>query len=177
MTVPHAGEIFNAHELLSAMVADRLERMVSLMVERDLSSFAILGSRRHNDWLYDNIQGMKHLPAQCYISWGDPMLPVGSEYRGAPVLHIDDQRIHDSIECVLIGDDRHESKLYDIACRQLPPAILLWRLYERLPIGREPLPATHDAVIEPKPSERMTQPGIAYLNRIENLIAATALPI
>ncbi|MEM1167414.1 MAG: hypothetical protein AAGI30_14130 [Planctomycetota bacterium] len=180
--IPHAGVIFTAQELLAALVAERLELMINKLVERGLSRVALYGSAKHTDWLERHIDGMRHIPIRYYVSWGDSRMPVGSHRNGVPVVSVGDPRLTSDIDCLLIGDDRHESKLFDLACRHLPPRIMIHRLYQRLPIGLDPIPTPH--VAEAKSPTVVSTPAIARSagataarDLMAGLVAGTAQPL
>lgn len=133
----HAGLIFTPDELLMALVAERLDRLADRMVRRGHSKLAVLGRFAHAAWLHERIHGMRAFPIVAYV----PAPWVGEEhdgtYRGIPVVALDDPRLGALADTVLISDDLYEDALRDEALRALAPGVIIHRLYERLPIGRE----------------------------------------
>lgn len=137
----HAGMIFNTDELLAALVAERLDRLADRMVYRGHTRLGVYGSLDHVGWLMDTIDGMQAFPVTALIA--GPDRPLASfdehEYNGLPLIAIDNPRIADHVDTVLIADDKYEDDMYRKAMRWLPPGIIVHRLYERLNLGRESL--------------------------------------
>ena len=181
-TFAHTAEQFTAQELLAALVAERLEQLVNKLIDRGTFRLALLGSKQHTLWLDHNIEGMAGVPMDLYLSAADPALKPNTTFKDAPVLALDDPRVPTLIDAVLIADDKHEKPLFNLARTTLPPSIILHTLYDRLPIGNDPLPATTpSANIEPK-SPTITAAPVAPLNTdnprsLNALIAGVALPV
>lgn len=133
----HAGLGFTPHELLAALVAERLDRLADRMARRGHARLAIWGSLAHAEWLHATIHGMRAFPVVAYVPnpWVDG--PHADTHRGVPALTLRDPRLPEIADTVLISDDRFEEALREEALRITPPGVIIHRLYERLPIGRE----------------------------------------
>lgn len=157
----HAGEFvhsasqFTSEEMLLAYIAERLDRMIDHMIGRASSRLGVFGDRRHAFWLQQKIAGMQSLPLTAFIDRPDTTEPVKD--IGIPMLQIDDPALPEHVDTVLIADDRCELALHELALRHVKPGITLFRLYHRLPIGREALgpnrlsQAQAAAIVEAKP--------------------------
>jgi len=152
---PHQASMFTSEEMLLAYISERLDRMVDHMVSRGSSRLGVFGSRKHAFWLQERIEGMRNLPLTAFIDRPDEREPVKD--IGIPMLQIDDPSLPDHVDTVLIADDACELALHELALRHVQPGITLFRLYHRLPIGRDALGANRltrrraDAAIEAKP--------------------------
>jgi hypothetical protein len=137
----HAAEIFNADELLMALVAERLDRLADRMVYRGHTRLGVYGSMDHVDWLRSTIEGMSAFPITAFIAGPDRTVSSFDEHEheDTPLIAIDNPRIADFVDTVLIADDKFEEDMYRKALRWLPPGIIVHRLYERLGIGRQSL--------------------------------------
>ncbi len=137
----HAAHIFTNEELLMALVAERLDRLGDRMVYRGHTRLALYGSLDHIGWLTRTIEGLKSFPLTAIIAGPDQQLRTNDEqsHNGVPVIAIDNPRITEYCDSVLIADDRYEEDMHRKAMRWLPPGIIVHRLYERLGIGRESL--------------------------------------
>ncbi|GAB4520733.1 MAG: hypothetical protein Tsb0013_24240 [Phycisphaerales bacterium] len=137
----HAGHIFTNEELLMAFVAERLDRLADRMVYRGHTRLGLYGCQDHIDWLLATIDGMRAFPVTAIIAGPDRQMRSTDEatHEGLPVITIDNARIMDHCDSVLIADDRYEEDMHRKAMRWLPPGIIVHRLYERLNIGRESL--------------------------------------
>ncbi len=161
----HAATIFTAHEMLTAYVAERLDRLVDAMLERGHARLGIVGSAWHTAWLCEHIAGMRHLPVAAIVDpFGAACAGEGAADAGwpidAPVLALDEPQLPSRIDTLLVSDDRHEQPLHDLALRTIEPGILVFRLYHRLPIGTEPLPGTAAAAGELEPKPRTIHPAL-----------------
>jgi hypothetical protein len=152
---PHQASAFTSEEMLLAYIAERLDRMVDHMISRGSSRLGVFGSRKHAFWLQQGIDGMRNLPLTAFIDRPDEREPVKD--IGIPMLQIDDPSLPEHVDTVLIADDACELALHELALRHVQPGITLFRLYHRLPIGREPLAPNRltrtraNAAIESKP--------------------------
>ncbi len=133
----HQAEQFTSQEMLLAYLAERLDRMVDHMIARGSSRLAIFGSRQHAFWLQNHITGMQNLPLTAFIDRPDETEPVRD--IGIPMLQIDDPTLPEHADTILIADDACEQALHELALRHVKPGITLFRLYHRLPIGRDAL--------------------------------------
>jgi hypothetical protein len=133
----HPGLGFTPHELLVALVAERLDRLADRMVRRGHERLAVLGRLDHAAWLHAHIHGMRAFPIAAYVlnPWIDEA--DATTFRDAPVLTLKDARLPEIADTILISDDRYEDALRDEALRVMAPGVIIHRLYERLPIGRE----------------------------------------
>jgi hypothetical protein len=133
----HAALSFTPHELLIALVAERLDRLGDRMVRGGHSRLAVLGSLEHAEWLHAHVHGMRSFPIVAYVP--NPWLDEahGASFRGARVLTLSDPGLPEIADTILISDDRYEDALREEALRATPPGTIIHRLYERLPIGRE----------------------------------------
>ncbi|MFG0292920.1 MAG: hypothetical protein ACIAQF_03610 [Phycisphaerales bacterium JB065] len=151
----HQAEQFTSEEMLLAYLAERLDRMVDHMIGRGSSRLAVFGSRKHAFWLQENITGMQSLPLTAFIDRPDETEPAME--IGIPMLQIDDPALPEHADTILIADDACEHALHELALRHVQPGITLFRLYHRLPIGRDALGpnrlqrAAPNAVVEAKP--------------------------
>jgi len=136
--IHHAGLDFTPLELLTALVAERLDRLADRMIRRGHSRLAVLGSLAHAEWLHETIHGMRAFPITAYVlnPWIDEA--AGATHRGVPVISLTDPRLREVADTVLISDDRYEEALRTEALRATPPGVIVHRLYERLAIGHEP---------------------------------------
>ena len=137
----HAGHIFTNEELLLAFVAERLDRLADRMVYRGHTRLALYGCLDHIAWIRSAIDGMSAFPITALIAGPDRQLRAFDEEEvdGLPLITIDNPRIMDHCDTVLIADDKYEEDMYRKAMRWLPPGSIVHRLYERLNIGRESL--------------------------------------
>jgi hypothetical protein len=137
----HAARIFTSDEMLTAYLAERLDRLADRMVYKGHTRLAIYGSIDHITWLRDAIAGMSAFPITALIAGPDNELKGldEREHRGLPLIAIDHPRLMDFADTVLIADDKYEEDMYRKAMRWLQPGIMVHRLYERLGIGRESL--------------------------------------
>jgi hypothetical protein len=133
----HQAEQFTAEDMLLAYLAERLDRMVDHMIGRGSSRLGVFGSRQHAFWLQEKIVGMQSLPLTAFIDRPDETEPVRD--IGIPMLQIDDPSLPDHIDTLLIADDACELALHELALRHVRPGITLFRLYHRLPIGKDEL--------------------------------------
>lgn len=130
----HAAHCLTHDELIAALFAERLERLAERMAHAGLTRLAVFGSHEHITWGVKHVQGITQLPVTCVVTvegdeWPeDRRLPI-------PMLAIDDPRLLELADAVLICDDRHEDALLHLARTHLPPRVMIHRLYERLPIG------------------------------------------
>jgi hypothetical protein len=141
-TFDHAASGYSGEEMLLAFVAERLESLMWRMVRDKRSRVALFGGREHAAWLCDRIAAMGSLPIVAFVDrpdrWGE------RTDIGVPVLRIDDPRLPEIADVVLIADDRCEDVLKALATVYLPEGVLIWGLYERLGIGGEPLGVVED---------------------------------
>lgn len=159
---PHAdaqitplGLIHTPHELLTALVAERLDRLVDRMIQRGCSRLAVLGGVNHLGWLFKNVDGARSLPLVGRIRKpGEEALVVPPHVPHLAVWSITDPEVLGAVDSVLIADDAHEEALWFMALRHLPSGIIIHRLYERLIIGRESL----EPGVVPRPMIRPTAP-------------------
>ena len=134
------GLIHTPHELLTALVAERLDRLVDRMVLRGCSRLAVLGGVNHLGWLFKNVDGARSLPLVGRIRKpGEEAMVVPPHVPHLPVWTLTDPEVPGAVDSVLIADDAHEEALWFMALRHLPSGIIIHRLYERLIIGREAL--------------------------------------
>lgn len=168
--------MFSAHEMLQAYIAERLDRMIDHMISRGSSRLAVFGSRTHAHWLHEHIDGVRTLPLTAFIDRPDELQPAPE--IGIPVLQIDDQRLADLADTVLIADDRSENVLYELALRHVQPGITLFRLYHRLPIGNMPLgpsgssgspPPSPNSVVEAKSGSLVGYSENSAVHRLSRL--------
>ncbi len=151
----HQAESFTSEEMLLAYLAERLDRMIDHMVSRGSSRLGIFGSRRHAFWMQERIAGVQSLPLTAFIDRPDETEPVRE--IGIPMLQIDDPTLPEHVDTILIADDACEHTLHELALRHVKPGITLFRLYHRLPIGREALAPNRltrpraGSVVEAKP--------------------------
>ena len=132
----HEGLAFTPEELLTALVAERLDRLADRMVRSGHSKLAVLGRFAHAAWLHEAIHGMRAFPIVAYVPapWAEE--EHDGTFRGIPVVAMDDPRLLTMADTILVSDDRYEQALRDEALRTMPPGVIIHRLYERLPIGR-----------------------------------------
>lgn len=135
----HAALEFTPAELLTALVAERLDRLADRMIARAHTRLAIFGRLEHTDWLHTHIHDLDSLPVVAYLT-PDSTDHDTTRHRSKPVTTIDDPQLPSIADTILISDDLHEEALLAQALRWTPPGTIIFRLYERLPIGREPLP-------------------------------------
>jgi len=149
------GLIHTPHELLTALVAERLDRLVDRMIQRGCSRLAILGGVDHLGWLFKNVDGARSLPLVGRIRKpGEESAVVPPHVPHLPVWSLTDPEVLAAVDSVLIADDAHEEALWFMALRHLPSGVIIHRLYERLIIGRETL----DPGVAPRPMIRSTSP-------------------
>ncbi len=149
------GLIHTPHELLTALVAERLDRLVDRMIHRGCSRLAILGGVGHLGWLFKNVDGARSLPLVGRIRKpGEDAVVVPPHVPHLPVWSLTDPELVASADSVLIADDAHEEALWFMALRHLPSGIIIHRLYERLIIGREAM----EPGVLPRPMIRPTTP-------------------
>lgn len=127
-----------SHDILVAYIAERLDRVVDRLIAIGGKGLAVAGRADHLDWLADNVHAMRTLPITACIC---PDLEPGSMLGRTPVVAMDDAAMHAATDILVIADDRFQQALYDHALRAVPPTVQLTRLYDRLPVGREPLAA------------------------------------
>lgn len=142
----HAAHDYTAEELLLVHIADRLEVMAERMVAAGHSRIALFGSREHAIWAWQRIEALSTLPIVAFID--RPDRPGERRDIGVPVFQIDDPLVPETIDTVLVMDDRCERALRDLAERHLPPRVLVFTVYDRLAIGGEPLSTAGDRVCE-----------------------------
>ncbi len=130
----------NAGDLLVAYISDRLDRMVDRLITIGGRGVAIAGRAEHVEWLHANVWAMKQLPIVGVVA-PDAIDAGTASIAGAPVVAMDDPSWHGKADILLIADDRFQQALYDEALRHVPPKVQVSRLYDRLPVGREPLSA------------------------------------
>ncbi len=152
----HAAHDYTAEELLLVYIAERIESLCDRMVNRGLRRIGLLGSREHCAWLCAKIDAMRILPIVAFIDRPDETRPKGD--IGVPLRTIDDPRLAEEIDVVLVADDRAENALRDLAEINLPPKVMIFTIYNRLAIGDEPLPITATTIAEAKPSSRASTP-------------------
>ena len=134
---PHVGLGFTSHELLTALVAERLDRLADRMVGRAHSSLALLGRFDHAEWLHEHVHGMRAFPIVAYVPAPWRAERHDGRWRGKPVLDLWQPELLETADTILISDDRFERVLHQEALRVFPPGTIVHRLYERLPIGAE----------------------------------------
>lgn len=134
------GLMHTPHELLTVLVAERLDRLVDRMIQRGATRLGVLGSVGHLGWLFQHVDGARSLPIAGRIRKpGEEGLACGSHVPHLPVWDLRDADLPGLVDAVLIVDDAHEEALWFLAMRHLPPGTIIHRLYERLMIGREPM--------------------------------------
>lgn len=139
MGYAHAAGDYTAQEMLTAYVAERLDRLADRMLARGAGRLGMLGRLGHADWLSEHIAGLSSLPISAYLT--PPGYETSVRQRGgAVVLPLEDPASSASCDAVLISDDRHESALEALALRWFPPGVIIHTIYDRLAIGREALP-------------------------------------
>jgi hypothetical protein len=155
------GLIHTPHELLTALVAERLDRLVDRMVQRGSSRLGIIGGVSHLGWLFRHIDGARSLPLVGRIRKpGEETAMAPAHVPHLPVWDLTDLDLPGAVDSVLIADDVHEEALWFLTLRHLPPGIIIHRLYERLIVGREAL----DAVPPVRPVVRAVSvrgPGVS----------------
>ena len=172
----HSASKFSSEEMLLAYIAERLDRMIDHMISRASSRLGIFSSREHAFWLQQKIAGMQSLPLTAFIDRPDTNEPVKD--IGIPMLQIDDPAIPEHVDTILIADDRCELALHELALRHVKPGITLFRLYHRLPIGRDALGpnrlsrAHASSVIEAKPGTVLTGTPSSADERVGRLAVA-----
>jgi len=181
----HAAHDYTAEELLLVHIADRLEVMAERMVEAGHSRIALFGSREHAIWAWQRIEALSTLPIVAFID--RPDRPGERRDIGVPVFQIDDPRVADTADTVLVMDDRCERALRDLAERHLPPGVLVFTVYDRLAIGGEPLApdtdrrceavAASEAEAKPKPARSDEIELIDAGERRLGRLTAAAVPI
>ncbi|MEM1424787.1 MAG: hypothetical protein AAGH64_12405, partial [Planctomycetota bacterium] len=123
----HAGHIFTNEEMLLAFVAERLDRLADRMVYRGHTRLALYGCLDHIAWLRSAIEGMSAFPVTALIAGPDtPIRSMDQEtVEGLPLIAIDNPRIMEFCDTVLIADDRYEEDMHRKAMRWLPPGIIV----------------------------------------------------
>ena len=173
----HAAHDYTAHDLLLAYLAERIEALAERMALTGYDSVAVFGSRDHTAWLVTNINSLNTLPITAFVDRPDeadepPHLRI-------PILRIDDPRLTTIADTVLISDDRCEADLVTLAERHAAPDTLVWPLYKRFDIAKDPLPAATPRPaedIEPKAHHLITPTSthpIHYHARVANLSTPT----
>lgn len=138
--VSHLGLVHTPQELLTALIAERLDRLVDRMIQRGCSRLGVLGGVDHIGWVLQHVDGARSLPIVGRIAKpGEETAAAPPHVPHLPVWKLADPSLQGAIDSVLILDDAHEEALWFLALRHLPPGIIVHRLYERLMIGREPL--------------------------------------
>ncbi len=137
----HKASIFTSEELLTALIAERLDRLADRMVYRGCQRLGVYGSKAHVEWLFSHIEGMSAFPVTCLIAGPETHITSLDEHTrdGLALRSIDHPRLPELVDAVLIADDRFEDDMYQKAMRWLPPGIIIHRLYERLNIANESL--------------------------------------
>lgn len=172
----HSASEFTSEEMLLAYIAERLDRMIDHMIARASSRLGIFGSREHAFWLQERITGMQSLPLTSFIDRPDTTEPVKD--IGIPMLQIDDPTLPEHVDTILIADDRCELALHELALRHVKPGITLFRMYHRLPIGREALSpnrlsrAQANTVVEAKPGTVLPGATVSSSQRMDRLAVA-----
>jgi len=132
------GLVHTPHELLTALVAERLDRLVDRMIQRGATHLGVFGSVNHLGWLFRHVDGARSLPlAGRIVKPGEEGAPAPAHVPHLPAWRIDDPEVPGAVDALLIADDAHEEALWFLALRHLPPGIIIHRMYERLSIGRE----------------------------------------
>ncbi len=142
-SIPHAGLDFSTEEILVALVSERLDRLADRMIARAHDKLAIFGRLEHADWLHHHIHALDSFPIVAYIT-PNILHALPDSHRARPVLSINDTSLPTLVDTILISDDLYEEALAAQALRWTPPGTIIYRLYERLPIGRTPLPHHHN---------------------------------
>ncbi|MGP1346546.1 MAG: hypothetical protein ACTS3F_07750 [Phycisphaerales bacterium] len=146
----HAGSSLSAADLMIALIADRLERMVDRMMLAGDARLGLLGRVDHLKWLFAHVHGMRQMPVTAYIAppgmaidgWTDPALAAAFPIRrpaGVPDAawyDLGDPTLPDAIDAVLVCDDLYQQACVSAARGVLPPRVTIARLYDRLPIGQ-----------------------------------------
>ena len=172
----HLASTFTSEEMLLAYIAERLDRMVDHMIGRASSRLGIFSSRQHAFWLQQRIAGMGSLPLTAFIDRPDTTEPAKD--IGVPMLQIDDPSLPEHVDTILIADDHCELALHELALRHVKPGITLFRLYHRLPIGRDTLgpnrlsKAQPSSVIEAKPGTVLAGAPATPGDRLSRLAVA-----
>ena len=134
------GLVHTPQELLTALIAERLDRLVDRMIQRGCSRLGVLGGVDHLGWVLQHVDGARSLPIVGRICKpGEEAAMAPAHVPHFPVWSLSDPGLPGAIDAVLVVDDAHEEALWFLALRHLPPGIIVHRLYERLMIGREPL--------------------------------------
>lgn len=164
----HAGSALAAADLMIAFVADRLERTVDRMLMAGHGSLGLMGRADHLKWLFAHVHGMSQLPVMAYIAppgfpvsgVSDPALAAAFPIRrpeGMPEAawyDLSDPTLPGAVDAVLVCDDLYQQTCIDAARKSLPPKLSIARLYDRLPIGNQPLPAPQQAAASPVVTRR-----------------------
>lgn len=150
-TYLHEAHDYTNEELLTALLAERLDRLADRMIARAHDRLAIFGRLSHTDWLHQRIPDLSGFPIVAYISPDTADLDHSPMHNQRPLLRIEDPRLASLADTILISDDRYEEALAAQALRWTPPGTIIFRLYERLAIGREPLTSRPRPIVRTRP--------------------------